>query len=68
MKIPKRERVWINYPVYEVVKYICTSKEMDRALYFLYRVEGDRLKKISKSSNPADFDKIVFPNITTALS
>lgn len=68
MKFPKGERVWVNYPVDEVVKYIVTSREMDRVLYFLYKVEGDKLEKISKSDNPMDFDTIVFANNTTALS
>lgn len=60
--------MWVNYLVDGEVKFICTSKEMDRALYFLYKVEGDKLEKILKSINPMDFDAIVFPNTTTALS
>lgn len=67
MKIPKGERVWVNYLVDEVVKYIITSREMDRALYFLYKVDGEKFEKISKAENPMDFDAIIFANNITAF-
>ena len=60
LKLPKGEKVRVNYIENYVTKYICTSKETDRGLYFLYRVDGEKLEKISKSVNPMDFDKIVY--------
>lgn len=39
---------------------ITTKSELDRSVYFLYKITDSGWKKISKNSNPFLFDEIVF--------
>lgn len=55
----KDEVVWEQY--YNAdgeLRYVVTSKK-SRDNYFLYEVEGDRLKKIGRNKSPASFEDII---------
>jgi len=59
VKVPKGERLEVSYlDSNGKHEYICTTKINDRSTFFLYKVENDKLNKITKSSNPNDFRKI----------
>ena len=59
IKAPKGERLEVSYlDSNGKHEYICTTKISDRSIFFLYKVEKDKLTKIMKSSNPNDFKKI----------
>lgn len=58
--IPKGETVWITYKNDKgKTTHIVTSKTTEANIsgrtYFLYKVEGSKLSKISKGTNPLEF-------------
>ena len=60
MQIPKNEKVWMSYFNEEQKsRYVITSKEFDRTLYFLYKFENNTYIKISKNKDPTKFEKII---------
>jgi ribosomal protein L32E len=42
---------------------ITTKSEFERNTYFLYKKIGDTWKRVSKNSDPSNFNKIVFGEI-----
>lgn len=57
-----KEKLWLSYATEDdVIDYIVTSKGHNRDTYYLFMVYSDGTRKqVSKSSNPSDFDKIVY--------
>lgn len=42
-----------------VGRYIVTSKEYDRTYYYLYKVSGEALTKVSKNKNPIKLEELM---------
>ena len=55
--IPRTERIWLTRLTESGETYYITSKESDRNMYFLYRVDGDKAVKIGKAKSPADLEE-----------
>ena len=57
MTIPSSETVWVQYVISGVVAYVITSDAM-RTTYYLYKVEGDKLRKTRHSNaDPTQLEK-----------
>ena len=39
--------------------YIITSKELDRSLYFLYRLNGSKYEKVGKNKDPTKLEEMI---------
>ena len=55
--IPKTEKVWVKQTTIDGDIYYITSKETDRSMYYLYKLEGNKAVKIAKSKTPLSFDE-----------
>lgn len=59
MTIPNSETVWVQYIISEVVAYVITSDAM-RTTYYLYKVDGDKLRKTRHSNaDPTQLEKYI---------
>lgn len=59
VKAPKGEKIQVSYIKDDNVKYISTTKGDDMSMHYLYRVEGDKLIKMSKNKNPMEFEELI---------
>lgn len=55
--IPKTEKIWVKQITTDGNIYYITSKESDRSMYYLYKLEGDKAVKLAKSKSPLNFDE-----------
>ena len=55
--IPKTEKIWVKQTTTNGDIYYITSKETDRSMYYLYKLEGDKAVKLAKAKSPLDFDE-----------
>ena len=55
--IPKTEKIWVKQTTRSGNIYYITSKEYDRSLYYLYKMDGDKAIKLGKAKSPLIFDK-----------
>ena len=59
MTIPNSETVWVQYIISGVVAYVITSDAM-RTTYYLYKVDGDKLRKTRHSNaDPTHLEKYI---------
>lgn len=59
MTIPNSETVWVQYIISGVVAYVITSDAM-RTTYYLYKVDGDKLRKTRHSNaDPTQLEKYI---------
>ena len=59
MTIPNSEIVWMQYIISGVVAYVITSDAM-RTTYYLYKVDGDKLRKTRHSNaDPTQLEKYI---------
>ena len=57
LKYPKGEKGWVSYYNRSgKLIFIMTSKENSRDWYFLYEVDGDKLKKLGKARTPPELE------------
>lgn len=57
IKYPRGETVWVGYyDVRKNLRFIMTSKENDRSLYFLYKLVDGRFKKIGRAQSPKEIE------------
>lgn len=63
LKYPKGETVWVTFLAKGKPAFIITSKQT-RELYYLYKIEGDKLVKIEKSASPETLDAIAQKGVT----
>lgn len=55
--VPKGERVWCTYhDLAGKTRFLITSKEANLDFYFLYEVDGAKLRKLGKSRSPKDLE------------
>lgn len=60
IKVPDKEILWVQFLKAGVVTHVITS-DFFRSTYYLYRVNGDALKKTRyKSDNPLELNEIVY--------
>jgi len=55
----KSEKTWLKYTTEKGDNYIITSKEMDRSLYFLYRLNGSKYEKVGKNKDPTKLEEMI---------
>jgi len=55
--IPKSEKIWVTQTMSDGTVYYTTSKENDRSMYFLYRLENDTAVRIGKSRSPSELEQ-----------
>lgn len=59
MTIPNSETVWVQCIISGVVAYVITSDAM-RTTYYLYKVDGDKLRKTRHSNaDPTQLEKYI---------
>lgn len=59
MTIPNSETVWVQSIISGVVAYVITSDAM-RTMYYLYKVDGDKLRKTRHSNaDPTQLEKYI---------
>lgn len=57
VRYPKGEIVWTAYyNAKKELKFLLTSKPA-RDAYFLYRVDGEEIKKLGKAATPTELEK-----------
>lgn len=57
MKLPKKEKVWVSYnDAQHNLRFILTSKENSREVYYLYELVNDELVKLGKSASPTELE------------
>ena len=49
MRLPKNHKIWVEYP--QTQHYI-TSLENDRSKYFLWKLNNNKLEKVTTANNP----------------
>lgn len=54
--IPRTERIWLTSQTEGGETYYITSKENDRNMYFLYRLDGEKAVKVGKAKSPVDLE------------
>lgn len=52
IKYPNGERVWVEYYSSNCLRYIMTSKENNRDVYFLYEFVEGQFRKLGKAKSP----------------
>lgn len=58
MNYPKGEKVWVSYRTENgELRFILTSKQQSRDVYFLYEVDGNSFKKLGKSKSPLELEE-----------
>ena len=58
MNYPKDEKVWVSYRTENgELRFILTSKQQSRDVYFLYEVDGNSFKKLGKSKSPLELEE-----------
>lgn len=58
MNYPKGEKVWVSYYTENgELRFILTSKQQSRDVYFLYEVDGNAFKKLGKSKSPLELEE-----------
>ena len=57
--IPSKEIEWTIIHTLSDETFIITSNK-DRTFYYLYERCGENHRKIARSKNPNDFDKLIF--------
>lgn len=59
IEAPNHETIWVQYCKSGVVAYVITSDAM-RTTYYLYKVEGDKLRKTRHSNaDPTQLEKYI---------
>lgn len=66
LKYPKGETVWVTFLAKGRPVYIITSKQA-RELYYLYKIEEDKLVKIEKSASPETLDAIAQKGVAECM-
>lgn len=60
--IPKTERIWVRYTTAQGEVYLTTSKESDRSMYYLYKMDGDKAVKLGKNKSPSELERQFIKN------
>lgn len=55
----KGEKTWLRYTTEKGDKYIITSKELDRSMYFLYKLNKGKHEKVGKNKDPTKLDNMI---------
>lgn len=55
--IPKSEKIWVKRITVSGEVYYITSKENDRGVYYLYKMNGDKAVKLGKSKSPTELEQ-----------
>lgn len=55
--IPKSEKIWVKRTTASGEVYYTTSKENDRSVYYLYKMDGDKAVKLGKSKSPTELEQ-----------
>ena len=58
MKCPKGEHAWMGYYNQEgELMFVLTTKEFDRAWFFMYENQNGTLKKLGKAKTPSELEE-----------
>ena len=60
--IPKTERIWVRYTTAKGEVYLTTSKESDRSMYYLYKMDGDKAVKLGKNKSSLELERQFIKN------
>ena len=55
----KGEKTWLRYTTEKGDNYIITSKELDRSMYFLYKLNGNKYEKVGKNKDPTKLEEMI---------
>ena len=55
--IPKSERIWVKQTTVSGDVFYTTSKDMDRSVYFLYKMCDGKAVKVGKNKSPLELER-----------